>query len=159
MRTLAVILCTAAALAAPLCLAQDAESPADTNTPSPAPKVAEDVRKAVLDNVRQQVACLRDLRDTICMVQDKAGAEAAAPKVKEIAERYVQLAEASQKFGEVMDDTLLQEALQMLQDEPAAESLPLIITMLADNDYYGSTALKEALAPMVGDSTPQATEG
>lgn len=150
MRTLAVILCTAAALAASVSLAQEAETPAST---SPAPKVAEDVRKAVLDNVRQQVACLRDLRDTICMVQDKAGADAAAPKAKEIAQRYTALAEESQKFGEVMDDTLLQEALQMLQDEPAAESLPLIITMLSDNDYYGSTALQEALAPFVTDAT------
>ncbi len=156
MKSLYILLCIAAVLAASLSFAQEpAETPADTSTQAPAPKVAEDVRKAVLDNVRQQVACLRDLRDAICLVQDKAAADAAAPKVKEIAERYVQLAEASQKFGEVMDDTLIQEALQLLQEEPASESLPLIITMLSDNGYYGSTALKDALAPMVADASPQ----
>ena len=147
-----LLLCCAAALAAPLCPAQDAAAPAEV---SPAPKAAEEVRNAVLDNVRQQVACLRDLRDAICMVQDKAGADAAAPKVKEIAERYMQLAEASRKLGEVTDEALLREALQLLQEEPAAESLPLIVQMLAENDFYGSTALQEALAPFLGDSAAQ----
>ncbi|MDO4221958.1 MAG: hypothetical protein Q4C88_07550 [Akkermansia sp.] len=147
MKGLSLLLCAAAALAAPLCPAQDALAPAEENPA--ATKVTDADREAVLNNLRQQLACLRELRDAICTVQDKAGADAAATKVKEIAERYVQLAEASQKFGEVTDESMLQEVMKLLQDEPAAESLPLIVEMLGNNDFYGSTALKEALVPFL----------
>ena len=146
----ALILTLCAALV-PLCSARAAEAPA-----SPAAAEAAATRQAVLDNIRQQVDCIRELRDALALVQDKAAADAAAPKVKEIVERMVQLQEDSQKMDVEADDAILEQALKIMQDEPATEALPLIVNMLHDSDYHGSAALREALAPIIGDS---ATEG
>ena len=144
MKNLVLTLCAALM---PLGSACAADAPA---TPAAADAAA--ARDAVLGNTRKQVDCIRELRDALALVQDKAAADAAAPKVKEIVERMVQLQEDSQKMDVEADDALLQEALKMLQDEPATEALPLIINMLHDSDYYGSAALREALAPVIGDS-------
>lgn len=144
MKSLILILCAALM---PLGSAVAAETPA-----TPAAAEAASVRENVLGNARKQLDCIRELRDALVLVQDKASADAAAPKVKEVVERMVLLQEESQKMDVEVDDALLQEALKMLQDEPATEALPLIITMLNDSDYYGSAALREALAPVIGDS-------
>lgn len=144
MKNLILILCAALM---PLGCAVAAETPA-----TPAAAEAASVRENVLGNARKQLDCIRELRDALVLVQDKASADAAAPKVKEVVERMVLLQEESQKMDVEVDDALLQEALKMLQDEPATEALPLIITMLNDSDYYGSAALREALAPVIGDS-------
>ncbi len=144
MKNLILILCAALM---PLGSAVAAETPA-----TPAAAEAASVRENVLGNARKQLDCIRELRDALVLVQDKASADAAAPKVKEVVERMVLLQEESQKMDVEVDDALLQEALKMLQDEPATEALPLIITMLNDSDYYGSAALREALAPVIGDS-------
>lgn len=144
MKDLILILCAALM---PLGSAVAAETPA-----TPAAAEAASVRENVLGNARKQLDCIRELRDALVLVQDKASADAAAPKVKEVVERMVLLQEESQKMDVEVDDALLQEALKMLQDEPATEALPLIITMLNDSDYYGSAALREALAPVIGDS-------
>ena len=147
MKNLILILCAALM---PLGSAVAAETPA-----TPAAAEAASVRENVLGNARKQLDCIRELRDALVLVQDKASADAAAPKVKEVVERMVLLQEESQKMDVEVDDALLQEALKMLQDEPATEALPLIITMLNDSDYYGSAALREALAPVIGDSAGQ----
>lgn len=144
MKSFILILCAALM---PLGSAVAAETPA-----TPAAAEAASVRENVLGNARKQLDCIRELRDALVLVQDKASADAAAPKVKEVVERMVLLQEESQKMDVEVDDALLQEALKMLQDEPATEALPLIITMLNDSDYYGSAALREALAPVIGDS-------
>lgn len=144
MKSLILILCAALM---PLGSAVAAETPA-----TPAAAEAASVRENVLGNARKQLDCIRELRDALVLVQDKASADAAAPKVKEVVERMVLLQEESQKMDVEVDDALLQDALKMLQDEPATEALPLIITMLNDSDYYGSAALREALAPVIGDS-------
>lgn len=144
MKNFILILCAALM---PLGSAVAAETPA-----TPAAAEAASVRENVLGNARKQLDCIRELRDALVLVQDKASADAAAPKVKEVVERMVLLQEESQKMDVEVDDALLQEALKMLQDEPATEALPLIITMLNDSDYYGSAALREALAPVIGDS-------
>lgn len=144
MKNLILILCAALM---PLGSAVAAETPA-----TPAAAEAASVRENVLGNARKQLDCIRELRDALVLVQDKASADAAAPKVKEVVERMILLQEESQKMDVEVDDALLQEALKMLQDEPATEALPLIITMLNDSDYYGSAALREALAPVIGDS-------
>lgn len=144
MKSFILILCAALM---PLGSAVAAETPA-----TPAATEAASVRENVLGNARKQLDCIRELRDALVLVQDKASADAAAPKVKEVVERMVLLQEESQKMDVEVDDALLQEALKMLQDEPATEALPLIITMLNDSDYYGSAALREALAPVIGDS-------
>ena len=147
MKALTLTLCAALM---PLGSACAADAPA-----TPAAAEAAAARDAVLGNTRKQVDCIRELRDALALVQDKAAADAAAPKVKEIVERMVQLQEDSQKMDVEADDALLQEALKMLQDEPATEALPLIINMLHDSDYHGSAALREALAPVIGDSAGQ----
>ena len=147
MKSFILILCAALM---PLGSAVAAETPA-----TPAAAEAASVRENVLGNARKQLDCIRELRDALVLVQDKASADAAAPKVKEVVERMVLLQEESQKMDVEVDDALLQEALKMLQDEPATEALPLIITMLNDSDYYGSAALREALAPVIGDSAGQ----
>ena len=147
MKNLVLTLCAALM---PLGSACAADAPA-----TPAAAEAAAARDAILGNTRKQVDCIRELRDALALVQDKAAADAAAPKVKEIVERMVQLQEDSQKMDVEADDALLQEALKMLQDEPATEALPLIINMLYDSDYYGSAALREALAPVIGDSVGQ----
>ena len=147
MKNLALILCAALM---PLGSACAADAPA-----TPAATEAAAARDAVLGNTRKQVDCIRELRDALALVQDKAAADAAAPKVKEIVERMVRLQEDSQKMDVEADDALLQEALKMLQDEPATEALPLIVNMLHDSDYHGSAALREALAPVIGDSVGQ----
>ena len=147
MKALTLTLCAALM---PLGSACAAEAPA-----TPAAAEAAAARDAILGNTRRQVDCIRELRDALALVQDKAAADAAAPKVKEIVERMVQLQEDSQKMDVEADDALLQEALKMLQDEPATEALPLIINMLHDSDYHGSAALREALAPVIGDSVGQ----
>ncbi|MDO4817341.1 MAG: hypothetical protein Q3986_02815 [Akkermansia sp.] len=147
MKALTLTLCAALM---PLGSACAADTPA-----TPAAAEAAAARDAVLGNTRKQVDCIRELRDALALVQDKAAADAAAPKVKEIVERMVQLQEDSQKMDVEADDALLQEALKMLQDEPATEALPLIINMLHDSDYHGSAALREALAPVIGDSVGQ----
>ena len=144
MKNLILILCAALM---PLGSTVAAETPA-----TPAAAEAASVREIVLGNARKQLDCIREQRDALVLVQDKASADAAAPKVKEVVERMVLLQEESQKMDVEVDDALLQEALKMLQDEPATEALPLIITMLNDSDYYGSAALREALAPVIGDS-------
>ena len=147
MKALTLTLCAALM---PLGSACAADTPA-----TPAAAEAAAARDAVLGNTRKQVDCIRELRDALALVQDKAAADAAAPKVKEIVERMVQLQEDSQKMDVEADDALLQEALKMLQDEPATEALPLIVNMLHDSDYHGSAALREALAPVIGDSAGQ----
>lgn len=144
MKALTLTLCAALM---PLGSACAADTPA-----TPAAAEAAAARDAILGNTRRQVDCIRELRDALALVQDKAAADAAAPKVKEIVERMVQLQEDSQRMDVEADDALLQEALKMLQDEPATEALPLIINMLHDSDYHGSAALREALAPVIGDS-------
>ena len=147
MKNLVLTLCAALM---PLGSACAADAPA-----TPAAAEAASARDAILGNTRKQVDCIRELRDALALVQDKAAADAAAPKVKEIVERMVQLQEDSQKMDVEADDALLQEALKMLQDEPATEALPLIVNMLHDSNYHGSAALREALAPVIGDSVGQ----
>ena len=146
MKNLVLTLCAALMPLGSACAADTPATPAATEAAA---------RDAILGNTRKQVDCIRELRDALALVQDKAAADAAAPKVKEIVERMVQLQEDSQKMDVEADDALLQEALKMLQDEPATEALPLIINMLHDSDYYGSAALREALAPVIGDSVGQ----
>lgn len=147
MKALTLTLCAALMPLGSACAANAPATPAATEAAA--------ARDAVLGNTRKQVDCIRELRDALALVQDKAAADAAAPKVKEIVERMVQLQEDSQKMDVEADDALLQEALKMLQDEPATEALPLIINMLHDSDYHGSAALREALAPVIGDSVGQ----
>lgn len=147
MKAFTLTLCAALMPLGSACAADTPATPAATEAAS--------ARDAILGNTRKQLDCIRELRDALVLVQDKASADAAAPKVKEVVERMVLLQEESQKMDVEVDDALLQEALKMLQDEPATEALPLIITMLNDSDYYGSAALREALAPVIGDSVGQ----
>ena len=147
MKNLVLTLCAALM---PLGSACAADAPA-----TPAAAEAAAARDAVLGNTRTQVDCIRELRDALALVQDKAAADAAAPKVKEIVERLVQLQEESRETAAEADDALLQEALKIIEGEPAMESFPVIATMLNDNGYYGSAALREALAPILADSAVQ----
>ena len=140
-----------AAMAAPLMMAQEAApaTPAAPAAETPAVDQAEYAKYQA--PARETINAMKQIIEVLQGVNSKETADAAAPKVKELIEKMNTLKAASEGLPEPS------EAIQaQLKAEFETELQGILQGMMgtfmpiAMNQCYGSEALMEALAPMLG---------
>ncbi len=147
-----------AAMAAPLVMAQEA-APAAPAAPAPAaeaPAVDPAEYAKYEAPARETINAMKEIMETLKGISNKETADAAAPKVKELVQKMDALKSASEGLAEPS------EAIQAkLKAEFEGELMGILSGMqqaflpVVMQQCYGSTALMEALAPMLGGAVEE----
>lgn len=160
-----------AAMAAPLVMAQEA-APAAPAAPAPAPAAEAPAAPAAetpaVDPAeyakyqapaRETINAMKEIMEVLKGISNKETADAAAPKVKELVQKMDTLKSASEGLAEPS------EAIQAkLKAEFEGELMGILSGMqqaflpVVMQQCYGSSALMEALAPMLGGAMEEQEE-
>ncbi len=132
----------ALSLAAPLFAQESASAAAPAPAPTDKPAASAEAQKLV----QEELTLLGDIMDVIASAKDKATANAAAGKLKELTAKNVALQAKLAKLPEAD-----KEAALMARGEAHINILAAGIghmKRVEDADYYGSEALKAAMQSM-----------
>lgn len=128
-----------------LCMSAEAQEPAAAPT---AAATTPEAQHAAF--VKDLIANVNKLTETLQGITDTATADAAAPKVTELVARNKELMQASKNLPQLAPDAAAaQRALFAAQAKPAMAELRTAMAAVLDKECYGSEALLQALAPFV----------
>lgn len=128
-----------------LCMSAEAQEPAAAPT---AEATTPEAQHAAF--VKDLIANVNKLTETLKGITDTATADAAAPKVTELVARNKELMQASKNLPQLAPDAAAaQRALFAAQAKPAMAELRTAMATVLDKECYGSEALLQALAPFV----------
>lgn len=100
--------------------------------------------------VKELIANVNNLTETLKGINDTATADAAAPKVAELVARNKELMQASKNLPQLAPDAAAaQRALFSQQAKPAMAELRTALVAVVTKECYGSDALLQALAPII----------
>lgn len=100
--------------------------------------------------VKELIANVNNLTETLKGINDTATADAAAPRVAELVTRNKELMQASKNLPQLAPDAAAaQRALFSQQAKPAMAELRTALTAVVTKECYGSDALLQALAPII----------
>ena len=100
--------------------------------------------------VKELIANVNSLTETLKGINDTATADAAAPKVTELVAHNKELMQASKNLPQLTPDAAAaQRALFAQQAKPAMAELRAALTAVVTKECYGSDALLQALAPII----------
>ena len=100
--------------------------------------------------VKELIANVNNLTQTLKGINDTAAADAAAPKVAELVAHNKELMQASKNLPQLTPDAAAaQRALFAQQAKPAMAELRAALTAVVSKECYGSDALLQALAPII----------
>ena len=141
------ILLTAAVLALVPAFAQET-APAAPSAPAEAAAPADAAKFEAA--ARNLMNCIKELNDALQGVKDTAGADAAAPKVKELVAKMDAVSAENEKLGEPSPEIQAQvEKAIGAEFEQTMKALGETMRPIAMNGFYDSQALMEALAPVL----------
>ena len=127
-----------------LCMPTVAQEPA---APSEAPAAPEAQHAAF---VKELIANVNALTETLKGINDTATADAAAPKVAELVAHNKELMQASKNLPQLTPDAAAaQRAMFAQQAKPAMAELRAALTAVVTKECHGSDALLQALAPII----------
>lgn len=128
-----------------LCMPAEAQEPAAAPT---AEATTPEAQHAAF--VKDLIANVNKLTETLKGITDTATADAAAPKVTELVARNKELMQASKNLPQLTPDAAAaQRALFAAQAKPAMADLRAAMAAVLTKECYGSKALLQALAPFV----------
>lgn len=132
-----------------LCMSAGAQEPAAEAPAAPtAEATTPEAQHAAF--VKDIIANVNKLTETLKGITDTATADAAAPKVTELVARNKELMQASKNLPQLAPDAAAaQRALFAAQAKPAMAELRTAMAAVLDKECYGSEALLQALAPFV----------
>ena len=144
------ILFAAAVLALAPALAQETAPAVPAAPPAPA-EVAAPADAAKFETAaRNLMNCIKELNDALQGVKDTAGADAAAPKVKELVAKMDAVSAENEKLGEPTPEIQAQvEKAVGAEFEQAMKALGETMRPIAMNGFYDSEALMQAIAPVL----------
>ena len=100
--------------------------------------------------VKELIANVNNLTETLKGINDTATADAAAPKVAELVAHNKELMQASKNLPQLAPDAAAaQRALFSQQTKPAMAELRTALVAVVTKECYGSDALLQALAPII----------
>ena len=100
--------------------------------------------------VKELIANVNNLTETLKRINDTATADAAAPKVAELVAHNKELMQASKNLPQLAPDAAAaQRALFSQQAKPAMAELRTALVAVVTKECYGSDALLQALAPII----------
>ena len=100
--------------------------------------------------VKELIANVNNLTETLKGINDTTTADAAAPKVAELVARNKELMQASKNLPQLTPDAAAaQRALFSQQAKPAMAELRTALVAVVTKECYGSDALLQALAPII----------
>lgn len=100
--------------------------------------------------VKELIANVNNLTETLKGINDTATADAAAPKVAELVAHNKELMQASKNLPQLAPDAAAaQRALFSQQAKPAMAELRTALVAVVTKECYGSDALLQALAPII----------
>ena len=128
-----------------LCMSAEAQEPAAAPA---AEATTPEAQHAAF--VKDLIANVNKLTETLKGITDTATADAAAPKVTELVARNKELMQASKNLPQLAPDAAAaQRALFAAQAKPAMAELRTAMAAVLDKECYGSETLLQALAPFV----------
>lgn len=132
-----------------LCMSAEAQEPAAEAPAAPtAEATTPEAQHAAF--VKDLIANVNKLTETLKGITDTATADAAAPKVTELVARNKELMQASKNLPQLAPDAAAaQRALFATQAKPAMAELRTTVAAVLAKECYGSEALLQALAPFV----------
>lgn len=132
------------------CMPAVAQEPAvSAETPAPAAEAATPEAQHVAF-VKELIANVNNLTETLKGINDAATADAAAPKVAKLVAHNKELMQASKNLPQLTPDAAAaQRALFAQQAKPAMAELRAALTSVVTKECYGSDALLQALAPII----------
>ena len=129
-------------------VAQEPATPAETPAAPAAETATPEEQHAAF--VKELIANVNNLTETLKGINDTATADAAAPKVADLVAHNKELMQASKNLPELTPDAAAaQRALFAQQAKPAMAELRAALTAVVDKECYGSDALLQALAPFI----------
>lgn len=100
--------------------------------------------------VKELIANVNNLTETLKGINDTTTADAAAPKVAELVAHNKELMQASKNLPQLAPDAAAaQRALFSQQAKPAMAELRTALVAVVTKECYGSDALLQALAPII----------
>ena len=98
----------------------------------------------------EQLACVKEICETLKTVKDKETADAAAPKVKELAAKMDAVQAKAKDLPEPSDEVKEKlEASLEAQIKPMMQEFVGVLLPLAMGNFYGSEALSAAMDTML----------
>lgn len=138
-----------ALIAATLLLPLNAQDAAPAS-PAPAPAADETGQAKVQTCLQELFDCRREFVAVLKGINSRETADAAAPKVKELCGKLRECEEKHFKLiQELPENEGLEEAFDTMARRPDSDTNYALGT-LAQNGYYGSAALREAMIPIAG---------
>ena len=129
-------------------VAQETAAPAQTPAAPAAEAATPEAQHTAF--VKELIANVNSLTETLKGINDTATADAAAPKVTELVAHNKELMQASKNLPQLTPDAAAaQRALFAQQAKPAMEGLRAALTAVVTKECYGSDALLQALAPII----------
>lgn len=125
-------------------LSQETPAPV-AETPAAAPAASVEVSKEAKETAGQMVALIQEVSDVLETVKDKATADVAAEKIVKINEKGEAIEKScSEELKDELDAAMQAHQAQLL---PIFMKLMTNMQRLQGQDFFGSSALKDAMEP------------